>query len=104
MVKSMELPFFDCTVSNSIPRIIQYSAFVSMAMSAKPERKNTILDKFLLFSVSFSEFCVIDFPDGIFPKNLSSLSSQLQIHDLTIPENHEPSFAAQQIHVLSRTR
>ena len=50
------------------------------------------------------EFCAIDSPDGILVKIFSSLSSQLQIYDLTIPTNHEPSFAALQIHVLSRTR
>ena len=75
-----------------------------MVIWAQPERKNTMLDNVMLFSVSFSEFCAIDFPDGIFPKNFSSLPSQLLIHDLTIPANHDPSFAAQQIHMLSRTR
>ena len=61
-------------------------------------------DKVLLFSVSFRVFTAIDQTDGILPKNFPSLSSWLQIHDLTIPANHVPSFAAQHIHVLSRTR
>ena len=63
-------------------------------MKAQPEHKTKILDKILLLSVSFRIFSAIDQPYETLPKNLSSLSSRLQIHRFTIPVNHVPTFEA----------